>query len=111
NDNSATDARASVSRFFAAFESRDGAGACEELTEGAAAELEKGSGEPCDRAVLELELAPSRVAAVSVATVDAKADLVGGGAAFLEETSTGWRISAIGCEARPGQPYDCQLAA
>jgi hypothetical protein len=29
NDNSARDARASVSRFFAAFESRDGAGACQ----------------------------------------------------------------------------------
>jgi hypothetical protein len=104
-------ARAAVERFNAALERRDGRGACDELTEGAAAKLESSEKKPCDQAILSLELDPSGVANVEVFVTSGRADLTSGGATFLDETSQGWKIAALGCEPRPEQPYECELEA
>jgi hypothetical protein len=29
---------------------------------------------------------------------------------FLTEVAGGWRVSAAGCTARPGRPYDCEVS-
>jgi D-serine deaminase-like pyridoxal phosphate-dependent protein len=103
------DVRASVERFNAAIELADGEKACQELTEGATEQLERSEKKPCEEAIRSLELAPSDVASVEVFVVSGRADLTGGGAAFLDETSEGWKISAVGCEPRTEQPYECEL--
>jgi hypothetical protein len=100
-----------VERFQAAIEQGDGEAACAELTEAAASTLEGQEKAPCEEAVLSLDLpAGGRVAGARVFVTSAIVDRVEGGAAFLDKTSSGWRISAAGCEpAEPGQPYDCEL--
>ena len=106
------DVEAAVERFNRAFESRDAQGACDELTEGAQSELEKSEKKPCEEAILGQELSPSPVTRVEVHVTSAVADLRAGGSLFLDDTSQGWKISALGCEPRPGdQPYDCELEA
>jgi hypothetical protein len=103
--------RAVVERFDAAIERGDGQAACEQLTEGAASELESAERKPCEEAILSLELDPSPAAVVEVHVVSASAELAGGGTTFLDETSQGWKISAVGCVPRPERPYDCELEA
>jgi hypothetical protein len=105
------DARDSVERFFAAIEARDGRAACDELSRGAAAELEKSEQKPCETAVMQLGLAAAEVSGAEVYLVSARVELASGGSAFLDETSAGWKITAVGCEPRPGRPYDCELEA
>ena len=106
------DVQAAVERFNEAFERGDAQAACKELTEGARSELEKSESEACEQTVLSLELTPSEVTRVEVHVTSAIADLSGGGSLFLDDTSQGWKISALGCEPRPGdQPYDCELEA
>ena len=106
------DVEAAVERFNGAFERRDARGACDELTEGARSELEKSEKKPCEEAILGLELTPTPVTRVEVHVTSAVADLGGGGSLFLDDTSQGWKISALGCEPRAGdQPYDCDLEA
>ena len=42
----------------------------------------------------------------------AKVDLADGRSAFLELTSEGWRLSAVGCDPGAGdEPYTCELDA
>ena len=106
------DVEAAVERFNRAFESRNGQGACDELTEGAQSELEKTAKKQCEEAILAQELTPSPVRRVEVHVTSAVADLEGGGSVFLDDTPRGWKISAAGCEPQAGdQPYDCELEA
>lgn len=100
-----------VERFYAAIEQQDGAAACEQLSQAAASELESSRKRPCEEAVLGLELTPSGVSSAEVEITSARVDLEAGGSAFLDETSRGWRISALGCQPRPSLPYDCELEA
>jgi len=108
-ESSERDVRRSVERFNEAFEARDGAAACEQLSEETASALETSAKQPCEDAVLGLELAPSGVGDASVWMTSAEVKLEGGGTVFLDEIGGSWRITAIGCEPRPGQPYDCEL--
>jgi hypothetical protein len=103
-------ARGSVERFLAAFQAQDGAAACRELSESASSALETSEGEPCEKAVLSLkQVKPSPVQGESVWVTSAEVKLAGGAAAFLDEIDGRWRISAVGCEPQPGQPYECEL--
>jgi hypothetical protein len=103
------DARRSVERFYSAFEARDGAGACRELSQDAASALESSEREPCERAVLSLRLTPSPTRDASVWVTSAQVKLSSGVAAFLDQVGGRWRISAAGCRPSPGEPYDCEL--
>jgi len=108
-DASARDARESVERFYAAVESRDGAAACEQLSEDASSALETSERKPCEEAVLSLRLAPAAVATESVWVTSAQVALRSGDAAFLDQIGGEWKIGAVGCRPLPGQPYECEL--
>ena len=103
------EAAAAVTRLAEAAERGDGAAACEELTEDAAGELDEPAGQACETEIVNLGLTASPVAAASVSITSAKVDLAGGGSFFLDETPEGWKVSAAGCEPRPGGRYDCRL--
>jgi hypothetical protein len=100
-----------VEHFHAALERGDGAGACEELSEGTRSELESREKRPCEEAILTLELPEGgRPLNPRVFETSAAVDLAEGGTDFLDEGSRGWTISAAGCEpTAPEQPYDCEL--
>ena len=99
-----------VERFSAAYERRDGEAACEELSDDAQSQLATVKGKPCPEAIFELEdVSGGDVSGVDVAEVSASVAVEEGGRFFLDDTSRGWRIAALGCEPRPGQPYDCEL--
>jgi hypothetical protein len=98
-------------RFHAALADGDGAAACDELNAETASKLEEQEEKPCEEAILTLELPEgATVADTRVYVTSAFAQLAEGGAAFLDEGSEGWKVSAAGCErTEPTQPYDCQL--
>jgi len=103
------EARRSVDRFEVAVQARDGAGACAELSEDTSSSLEQSEKKPCEQAILSAELTPTREvveASVWVTSAQVKLD---GDTAFLDRTSQGWKISAVGCQPRPGAPYECEL--
>jgi hypothetical protein len=110
-DTSERDARTSVERFYAAFEAGDGGGACRQLSEEASSTLQKSEEKPCEEAVLSLELTPSAAADATVWVTSAQVSLEGGDTVFLDQIGGDWRISAVGCQPRPGQPYECELEA
>jgi hypothetical protein len=103
------EASRAVERLHAAVEARDGQAACSELTEEATDTLEQQEEAPCENAVLELELSEGEAATAEVYIRSAMVTLAQGGADFLDETSEGWRVSAAGCEPRPGLPWECEL--
>jgi hypothetical protein len=108
-DASERDARSAVEAFYAAYAAKDGAGACRQLSEDASSALETSEKEPCERAVLSVELKRAPIARTSVWVTSAEVKLANGGAVFLDEIGGRWRIGAAGCSPLPGQPYDCDL--
>jgi hypothetical protein len=111
----ADDARsvtAVTERFLDAVARGDGQRACARLSPGAIEALEHDEGSPCAKAARGLGLEASRVTRAQVFATEAKVDLADGDSAFLELTSSGWRISAAGCTPQPrDQPYECELEA
>jgi hypothetical protein len=103
------DSRRTVERFHAAVERGDGEAACRELSEEAASKLEQQERSPCEQAVLTLELGGGRVIAARVFQTSASAELSEGGTDFLDDTSQGWKLTAVGCAPLPAQPYECEL--
>jgi hypothetical protein len=105
------DAAKVVERFHAALEQQDGAAACEEVGEETQSELERQQKQPCEEAILTLELpGGGRPVNARVYATSAAVDLDVGGTDFLDEGSQGWTISAAGCEpSGPEQPYECGL--
>ncbi len=107
----ADDAAAVSERFHAALEAEDGAAACAELSEETASELEQQEKQPCEEAILELELPKGgSVADTRVEITSAVSTLAEGGSDFLDEGPDGWKIAAAGCvPTLPDQPYECEL--
>ena len=100
-----------VERFHAALEEEDGAAACAQVSEETQSELESQREQPCEEAILTLDL-PTGGHPVNprVYETSAAVDLAEGTTDFLDEGSQGWTISAAGCESTaPDQPYDCEL--
>jgi hypothetical protein len=98
-------------RFHAALEEEDGAAACEQVSEETQSELESLRDQPCEEAILTLDL-PTGGQPVNprVYETSAAVDLAEGTTDFLDEGSQGWTISAAGCKSTaPDQPYDCEL--
>lgn len=110
-EDSERDARRTVEAFYAALAEEDGARACGRLSEQTASRLERSAGRPCEEAVLELGLSASGVVETSVWVTSAQVSLRTGETVFLGETTSGWRISAAGCDPVPGLPYECELEA
>jgi hypothetical protein len=104
------DATASAQRFEQALRAKDGAAACRELSSDVTSSLESSEKKPCDQAILAAGLKPaSGVKEASVWETGAQVRL-GGDTLFLDETDTGWKISAAGCKpTSQDQPYDCDL--
>ena len=67
-------------------------------------ELESEEGRSCRRAVTELRLDAGAVSGVEAFVTNAKVALRTGESVFLSKQSVGWRISAVGCRPRGGEP-------
>jgi hypothetical protein len=100
-----------VERFATALDERDGRAACVELSADTRKALESEEASECEEAILELDLTLGQVSAVEVADSAATVELSEGGSIYLDDTSEGWRISAVGCEPRPDEPDDCDVEA
>jgi hypothetical protein len=105
------EATAAAERFHAALGDRDGAAACGLLAEETASALEHEEDEPCEEAILALDL-PGGGAVVygRVEMTSAEARLAEGSSVFLDDGPEGWRIAAAGCvPTAPERPYECEL--
>jgi hypothetical protein len=100
-----------VERFAQALDQQDGAAACAELSADTRGALESQEGSECEQALLELQLSLGTVDEVKVAESTASVELSEGGSVYLEETSEGWRITAVGCEPRQSEPDECEVEA
>jgi hypothetical protein len=98
------DVRAVTGRFYAAVAQHDGATACGQLAQETVKQLEQDEKATCTKAIGSLGLAPARIAHIAIYVTNAKVDLTNGASTFLEQTSTGWRISALACRATSGDP-------
>ncbi|WP_406840517.1 hypothetical protein ACICHK_37985 [Streptomyces sp. AHU1] len=100
--------RAAV-RFEESVRHADGARACAALAPETRQELQQSAKAPCAEALLDEQLSPvGAVRDVQVygrqARVVLTADIL-----FLSAFSSGWKITAAGCEPRPRQPYQCRI--
>jgi hypothetical protein len=102
-------ARDVTGRFFAAVEAGDGELACRQLNPETRSALEEQGSSACRDAVTQLDLQGAPVESVEVYEREAFVKLTSGEAAFLDQGSDGWRISAAGCTPVGDKPYDCQL--
>ena len=105
------DTERAVDRFQAAIAASEGRAACAQLTEHLRSTLESDEGKPCDSAVLGLGLrGGGRAVRSRVYITSALVDVAGRGGAFLDQTKSGWRISAAGCvRSGSSDEYDCRL--
>lgn len=107
-----SDIRAVADRFLTAVDQRDGSTACALLTAQARQALASSEREPCARAVVALRVGAPPVARPQVFVTNGAAVASRGKWLFLDDTGSGWRISAAGCTPMPrGEPYDCDLKA
>ena len=95
--------------WLAAARARNAPALCRLLTPAAVDSAVTGN-ETCAQAVGNLDLpADGQVDRVEVwsdrAQVKAGTDTL-----FLTKLAGGWRVSAAGCSARPGRPYDCEVS-
>jgi hypothetical protein len=98
--------------FYAAVDRHEGARACALLSADTRKALEDQESESCDEAVVHLDLTGGPVGKVSLYSTEAAVELRGGDTVFLQDTTRGWRIAAVGC--RPSgheEPADCDLEA
>ncbi|KRC63968.1 hypothetical protein ASE12_03835 [Aeromicrobium sp. Root236] len=105
NDDAAT---RTAERLHATLQQEDGAAACDLLSDDAQEQLTE-SGDLCETAVMDAGLPDTgRVVEVKVygtaAQVRYDDDVV-----FLGEFPDGWKVTAAGCSAKAGAPYDCQV--
>jgi hypothetical protein len=96
--------RVVTGRFYTAVAHHDGAQACAQLAPPTVKQLEQDEKAACLKAVEALGLEPARIARVEVYVTNAKVDLANGASAFLEQTASGWRLSALGCRPSGGNP-------
>jgi hypothetical protein len=94
--------------WLAAARAKDAATLCRLLTP-AAEESVRSGGQSCEQAVGDLDLpGAGRVGAIQVWSDRAQVK-AGGDTLFLTEVDGAWRVSAAGCTAEAGGPYDCDL--
>ena len=104
------EARAAVERFEAALASKDGASACHELSSALSSSLESSEKKPCEQAILAAGLTPARAISDASVWVNGAQVKLDGDTLFLDETATGWKVSAAGCKFQSSdEPYECEL--
>jgi outer membrane murein-binding lipoprotein Lpp len=105
-------ARAAAERFATAVQAGDGATACAQLSPALRRQLVKDEpGKRCAKAVLGLSVHGRRASAVRVYATSAEVELAGGDTLFLDDTSEGWRLQAVGCHPNGDGPYECEEQA
>ena len=109
-------ADAAVHDFYAAVADEDGDAACALLAPSALENLESDSDEPCAEAVLDGDVGATLTArvpdgpATSVHVAGRAAQVVlPDDVVFLTVDGDAWRLTAVGCDARPERPYDCVI--
>jgi hypothetical protein len=110
-DPSERDSKEVVDRFQQALAGSNGPRACAELTPDLRSALEDDEGKPCPEAVLGLGLrGGGRAERSRVYVTSALVNVAGAGAAFLDQTPQGWRVSAAGCTpTSENGRYECRL--
>ena len=110
-----TATRTVTQRFLDALSHHDGALACAQLSSATQSEVESQEHRRCPIAILNLNLNTARILRVAVYLTSAKVDLADGESVFLDQSSQGWELSAVGCKPQGGkptnEPYDCDLKA
>ncbi|WP_433336548.1 hypothetical protein [Spirillospora sp. CA-294931] len=101
--------RAAAEALFGAVRAGDGARACASLVPRAVEGLESPEA-PCREQVLKVGLEGGPVGRVEVWSGQARAR-AGSDTVFLVRWGDGWRVTAAGCERKPGEPYDCEVDA
>ncbi|MEV6211480.1 hypothetical protein [Kitasatospora sp. NPDC051914] len=102
-------ASAVVNRFEQDAARGDGAAMCAALAPGTREELEDQEESDCEQAVTGLGLPDGgTLRRVDVFGQQARAVLQGD-TVFLSAFPGGWKVTAAGCEPRPGMPYRCDL--
>ena len=105
-----TDAAAHTAEaFVAAWQSRDGAAACDLLAPETRSEVEQSARLPCPEAVLEEDLPGGGRVRDAQTWGDLAIVRLGTDTIFLAEHAAGWRVVAAGCRDRGDRPYDCQV--
>ena len=96
-------------RFHGALADNEPAVACELLAPGTRRELEQSSETSCPQALADAGL-PHAATATTVDVYGSNARVVlDGDTLFLARFGTEWKVTAAGCKARPGLPYDCDV--
>jgi hypothetical protein len=109
-DANATAIRNATNQFFGALSQGDGTRACTQLSAETIKSLEQDEKSACGPAVQAAGLRTSRIAHVAVYVTNAKVDLANGSSVYLEETASGWKLSALGCRATDGDPKEHPLS-
>jgi hypothetical protein len=95
--------------FSEALAAGDAAAACASLAEGTLESLTKSEDQDCEASLASLDLPSGAVREVAVwgdrAQVRTDADVL-----FLTEFSSGWKVTAAGCEAQGERPYQCEVS-
>lgn len=104
------DVQATAQRFQTAVRDHQTRTACSMLSEEARSSLETTSARPCPQALAALRLSAGSPISVDVWGNNAQARLPGG-ALFLSEFRSGWKITGAGCKPRPDRPYSCAVRA
>ena len=94
--------------FQAAMAAGDTAGACALLSDEARGNLEAASATPCTAALARLTLTGDAPQSIEVWGDNAQIRTESG-VVFLARFSTGWKVTAAGCQPRGDSPYDCQV--
>jgi hypothetical protein len=100
---------AAAEQFHAALQEGSYGRACALLAPMTKEELESSEGKPCAEALASLRLdSGGAVKRTEVFGGNAQVRL-GPDTLFLTESGDTWRVTAAGCTARGGRPYECQL--
>jgi len=95
--------------WLAAARAKDATALCRLLTPAAAESAVTGD-QTCPQAVGDLRL-PSAGPVGQVEVWSDRAQVrAGADTLFLTKIDGDWRVSAAGCSARPGRPYDCEVS-
>lgn len=105
---SQADVQAAARNFQTAVHDGDVRAACGMLADEARRSLESASARSCPDALTAIRLPTGEPTSVEVWGDNGQARLPGG-ALFLAEFGTGWKITAAGCRPRQQQPYACAV--
>jgi ketosteroid isomerase-like protein len=95
--------------WLAAARAKDATALCRLLTPAAAESAVTGD-QTCPQAVSDLRLPGAGPVGQFEVWSDRAQVKAGADTLFLTKIDGDWRVSAAGCSARPGRPYDCEVS-